>query len=39
MAIGTLIAMWPTAAAEVTRRRVEAPPTAEARPERELVEA
>jgi cytochrome c-type biogenesis protein CcmF len=39
MAIGTLIAMWPTAAVEVTRRKVAAPPVSAATPDRELVEA
>ncbi len=38
MAIGTLIAMWPTAAVEVARRKVAAPPLAGATPQRELAE-
>jgi len=38
MAIGTLIAMWPTAAAEITRPRHAADRPREPTPERELVE-
>jgi cytochrome c-type biogenesis protein CcmF len=38
MAIGTLIAMWPTAAAEITRPKHAADRPREPTPERELVE-
>jgi cytochrome c-type biogenesis protein CcmF len=38
MAIGTLIAMWPTAAVEIARRKEETSPRSEPSPERELAE-
>jgi cytochrome c-type biogenesis protein CcmF len=38
MALGTLIAMWPTAAVEIVRRKEAAPPRLEVSPDREMVE-